>query len=125
MAPRRLSSLRVALAGAAFAATLACSGPGKYVWADEYAEQATAEMKPYAIAAGDTIQVRVFNQEQLTSRARVRTDGKISLPLLNDVPAAGLFQAQAKAEGQSLGIRYALVKEIAEEVTTKHTKDTK
>src|SRR5579871_6477582 len=31
-----------------------------------------------------------------------------------DVPAAGLFQAQAKAEGQSLGIRYVTVAEVAE-----------
>lgn len=30
-----------------------------------------------------------------------------------DLPDAGLFQAQAKAEGQSLGIRYATVDEIA------------
>ncbi len=31
-----------------------------------------------------------------------------------DVPAAGLFQAKARAEGQSLGIRYATVAEVAE-----------
>jgi hypothetical protein len=30
-----------------------------------------------------------------------------------DVPAAGLFQAQAKAEGQTLGIRYATVADVA------------
>jgi nicotinamidase/pyrazinamidase len=29
-----------------------------------------------------------------------------------DVPAAGLFQAQAKADGQALGIRYATVGEV-------------
>jgi nicotinamidase/pyrazinamidase len=29
-----------------------------------------------------------------------------------DVPAAGLFQAQAKEEGQSLGIRYTTVEEV-------------
>lgn len=29
-----------------------------------------------------------------------------------DIPAAGLFQAQAKAEGQALGIRYATAKEF-------------
>lgn len=35
-----------------------------------------------------------------------------------DVPAAGLFQARAKAEGQSLGIRYATVAEVSEAVST-------
>ena len=29
-----------------------------------------------------------------------------------DVPAAGLFQAKAKAEGQALGIRYVTVAEV-------------
>src|SRR5947207_3167160 len=33
-----------------------------------------------------------------------------------DVPAAGLFRAKAKAEGQSLGIRYATVAEVAQAV---------
>jgi nicotinamidase/pyrazinamidase len=31
-----------------------------------------------------------------------------------DVPAAGLFQAKAKAEGQSLGIRYCTLAEVQE-----------
>jgi nicotinamidase/pyrazinamidase len=31
-----------------------------------------------------------------------------------DVPAAGLFQAAAKEEGQALGIRYATVREVVE-----------
>jgi nicotinamidase/pyrazinamidase len=31
-----------------------------------------------------------------------------------DVPAAGLFQAKAKAEGQSLGIRYCTVADVVE-----------
>ncbi len=30
-----------------------------------------------------------------------------------DIPAAGLYQAQAKAEGQALGIRYTTVAEVA------------
>jgi len=35
-----------------------------------------------------------------------------------DVPAAGLFQTRAKAEGQSLGIRYVTVAEVREAVST-------
>ena len=33
-----------------------------------------------------------------------------------DVPAAGLFQAKTKAEGQALGIRYCTVAEVAREM---------
>ena len=77
----------------AFAAALAfagaCSGPGKYVWVDEYNAAGEGDA-PYVIAPGDIIQIRVFNQDQVSTRARVRADGKISMPLLNDVTAAGL-----------------------------------
>ena len=69
---------------------LACSGPGKYVWVDAYEEPPPQDEKPYVIAPADIILVRVLGQDQITTRARVRPDGKISLPLLNDVKAAGL-----------------------------------
>ena len=82
------SSELLALATAlAFAG--ACSGPGKYVWVDEYNAPGEGDA-PYVIAPGDIIQIRVFNQDQVSTRARVRADGKISMPLLNDVTAAGL-----------------------------------
>ena len=68
----------------------ACSNVGKFVWADQYQEPPPPPEEPYVIAVGDTIQVRVFNQEQLSARVRVRPDGKVSLPLLNEVAAAGL-----------------------------------
>ena len=43
----------------------------------------------YLIQSGDTLSVRVWNQEGMSAEARVREDGKISLPFLNDVVAAG------------------------------------
>jgi len=67
----------------------ACADVGKYVWVDQYKEPPEAAEKPYTISPGDTIQVRVFNQDQLSAKAKVRADGKVSLPLLNDVEAAG------------------------------------
>ena len=85
--PRQSAELFILAAGVTFAA--ACSGPGKYVWVDDYAESGQVE-KPYVIVPGDILQVRVFNQDQLSTRARVRSDGKITLPLLNDVTAIGL-----------------------------------
>ncbi len=86
-----LSSSRFLVSGATLAAicVAACSNLGKYVWVDQYKEPAAVDEKPYTITPGDVIQVRVFNQDQLSARARVRADGKVSLPLLNDVEAAG------------------------------------
>jgi polysaccharide export outer membrane protein len=42
------------------------------------------------IQPGDLISVRVYNQEGMSAKGRVREDGKFSLPLLNDVEAGGL-----------------------------------
>jgi len=43
----------------------------------------------YTIAAGDQLQIEVWQNNQLTRQVRVRPDGKITLPLVNDVVAAG------------------------------------
>jgi len=44
----------------------------------------------YVIGADDTLRISVWKEPDLTVTLPVRPDGKISLPLLNDVPAAGL-----------------------------------
>ncbi len=80
----------VFLAAAVALCSLSCKGPGQFVWVDSYADSVTSAESPYHIQPGDLIQVRVFNQDQMTTRARVRADGKVSLPLVSDVPAAGL-----------------------------------
>lgn len=43
----------------------------------------------YVIVTGDVVSVRVFNQEAMSTRAKVRSDGKISMPFLGDVAVVG------------------------------------
>lgn len=81
----------------------ACADVGKYVWVDEYQQPARPATNGYVLAPGDVVQVRMFGQEAFTTRARVRGDGRISLPLLNDVEAAGYTPASL---GQQLETRY-------------------
>ena len=50
----------------------------------------------YVIGADDTLHISVWKEPDLTATLPVRPDGKISLPLLNDVPAAGLTPMQLK-----------------------------
>lgn len=48
----------------------------------------------YIIGADDALHVSVWKEPDLTATLPVRPDGKISLPLLNDVQAAGLTPMQ-------------------------------
>jgi polysaccharide export outer membrane protein len=51
----------------------------------------------YVIGADDTLHIAVWKEPDLSATLPVRPDGKISLPLLNDVPAAGLTPMQLAA----------------------------
>lgn len=48
----------------------------------------------YVIGAEDVLHIAVWKEADLTATLPVRPDGKISLPLLNDVQAAGLTPMQ-------------------------------
>jgi polysaccharide biosynthesis/export protein len=48
----------------------------------------------YVIGAQDVLDIDVWKEGELTRSVPVRPDGKISLPLLNDVQAAGLTPTQ-------------------------------
>jgi polysaccharide export outer membrane protein len=89
-------SLVVIVVAATAAVTLGgCRAPGSYLWVDAFPKSASAPEAPYAIAAGDVIGVRVWNQEANSiERTRVREDGRISLPFLSDVDVAGQSPAE-------------------------------
>jgi polysaccharide biosynthesis/export protein len=63
-----------------------------FVWADTIPMSVTEG--PYLISPGDTLSVRVFNQEGISGLVRVRADGMITMTFLNDVEAAGLTPVQ-------------------------------
>ena len=52
----------------------------------------------YVIGAQDVLDINVWKEAELTRSVPVRPDGKISLPLLNDVQAAGLTPSQLSAQ---------------------------
>lgn len=52
--------------------------------------RAAAEDPAYKIGPQDVLRIDVWREDQLTRTIPVRPDGKITLPLLNDVQAAGL-----------------------------------
>jgi polysaccharide export outer membrane protein len=63
------------------------------------AQKAPATQDPnYIIGAQDVLDISVWKETELTRVVPVRPDGKISLPLLNDVQAAGLTPTQLAAQ---------------------------
>lgn len=78
---------------------VACASTGPYVWVDSLPASASSS-SDVIIQDGDIINVRVFNQEPLSTRERVRTDGKIALPVVGEVIARGKRPAQLAAEIQ-------------------------
>ena len=61
------------------------------------APQVTANDTEYKIGAQDLLRIDVWKEDQLTRTVPVRPDGKVTLPLLNDVQAAGLTPMQLAA----------------------------
>ena len=66
------------------------------------AVNAEASAKPpensldYVIGADDTLHISVWKEPDLSETLPVRPDGKISMPLLNDITAAGLTPLELK-----------------------------
>jgi polysaccharide export outer membrane protein len=50
----------------------------------------------YVIGADDVVSIEFWRDKDLSTEAVVRPDGKISVPLLNDVAAAGLTPEQLR-----------------------------
>lgn len=93
--------MRAWLAAFGFASVVAaCGSTGPYVWVDSLPPQQAAGGADVVIADGDVINVRVFNQDPLSTREKVRSDGKISLPVVGEIAARGKRPAQLATEIQ-------------------------
>jgi len=82
--------MKAAALGALLALTACQSGPSAPPPATARADEA------YRIGPADRLQVRVWKNPELTIEAPVRPDGMISVPLLDDVAAAGLTTEEMK-----------------------------
>jgi polysaccharide export outer membrane protein len=69
----------------------ACGHSDRYVWVEQVPKTDLVEgsAADYVIAAGDVLTIRVYNQDAVTTRGRVRPDGRISVPLAGEVEAVG------------------------------------
>ena len=58
--------------------------------------EVAAESDQYVIGPEDVLSINVWKEETLTRQVPVRSDGKISLPLIDEIHAAGLTPFQLK-----------------------------
>jgi len=65
---------------------------------DETVKKSATVDPNYVIGAQDVLDINVWKEPDVSRTVPVRPDGKISLPLLNDVQAAGLTPAQLAAQ---------------------------
>lgn len=66
-----------------------CVGPGDYTWVNQLPPEAASTAPDYVINAGDVVSIHVFNQDNMGTRAKVRSDGRLAVPLLGDIEARG------------------------------------
>lgn len=67
---------------------------------------APASQDVYLLGPGDTIEVSIFGEPDLTRTVTVKPDGTISLPLIGEVKAAGKTTSQLVAELATLYRKY-------------------
>jgi polysaccharide export outer membrane protein len=60
------------------------------------APQLSGDAPDYVIGAADVVRVQVWKNAELSTEVPVRPDGRISVPLLGDVVAAGLTTAELR-----------------------------
>jgi polysaccharide export outer membrane protein len=80
--------------------SVGCASTGPYVWVDSLPGGGGQSADGVIIQDGDTVNVRVFNQEPLSTHEKVRPDGKISIPVVGEVTARGKRPAQLASEIQ-------------------------
>jgi hypothetical protein len=62
--------------------------------------------REYVIGIDDRLDILAWKSEVFTTRVAVRSDGKITMPLLGDVPAAGLKVSTLKADLENRLAKY-------------------
>jgi polysaccharide biosynthesis/export protein len=94
----RLSTVRALVLATSLCTSLGAGGcgAGAYVWVDQLGEAgaAAAPENSYSIAAGDLLNIRVYDQDAISTRTRVGPDGKIALPLAGEIEARGQRPAE-------------------------------
>jgi polysaccharide export outer membrane protein len=89
-----------------------CGHVAPFVWVESLNLPPAAETGEYLIVPGDLLSIQVWEQEKMSTRGRVREDGKISFPLLHDVTVAGKAPAVVASDLEAALKPYMLVPRV-------------
>lgn len=88
--PKRLAAL-----GLASAMLGACAGGGEQLPPASYGDGSVAPSEEYTIGPLDEITIHVWRNPELSAdKVRVRPDGRLTIPLVQDIPAVGKTATQ-------------------------------
>src|SRR5207237_5773936 len=93
--PPMIRACLLALAAAATFALVACGGSTPYY---DYSKEPNPLHDEYVIGVADDLEITVWKNGDLSTKASVRPDGTITLPLIGDVRAAGRTPTELKAD---------------------------
>ena len=88
-----LASLLLTSASASAQTQARPSNPGSAVATTGEAASTTPD---YRLVAGDKLRIEVYKDDKLSQSLQVRPDGKITLPLIGDIAAAGRTSSQLR-----------------------------
>ncbi|MEO6236665.1 MAG: polysaccharide biosynthesis/export family protein [Vicinamibacterales bacterium] len=86
---------------ASLAGAAACGSTGGAIPVELYKSLPDQSAGEYLINVGDTLSIQVWDQPQMSGRMRVRNDGRVSLPFVNDAVAAGKSPSKLAADLES------------------------
>jgi polysaccharide biosynthesis/export protein len=75
-----------------------CSSAGSYVWYSQLSPQALAEANEYLVSVGDMLNIRVLGHEDMSTKVRVRSDGRVAIPIIGEIGAAGKRPSALRSE---------------------------
>jgi polysaccharide export outer membrane protein len=93
---------------------LACGTPAL---AQTPRQEAASNAAEYRIGAGDVLQLFVWREADISRELTVRVDGRVSVPLLGDVQAAGRTTTELAAELTRLFARFLTSPQVTVGIT--------
>jgi len=98
-----------------------CGVSGPYVWYRELPKNDWAgATNEYVIGIGDEIDVAVYGQEALGTKAKIRPDGRFALPLIGEVVAVGKHPPELAREIEARLAQYVQAPHVIVNVAESH-----